>query len=552
MLAVSNLCVTFPGNIRAVRDASFAVAPGGFTALVGESGCGKSVSAMSVTRLPPTHTAVVSGTALFQGRDLLTLPPSELRRLRGGGGISYVFQDPGSSLNPVLCVGTQLRETGVTPSEAGALLRQVALPESVLKRYPHELSGGMQQRAMIAMAIASRPALLIADEPTTALDVTTQQEILSLLDTLRKERAMGVLLITHNLGLVARFAQAAYVMYAGQTVESGDVPALLSHPRHPYTRGLLRAVPRLGMTSIDELHGIPGRVPSPTQWPPGCGFAPRCPDASAQCTTTAPTFEEGVRCHHWKMKNEEVKMKNGERRMKNEKCDSNSSFFILHSSFPKPPRHIIWDWNGTLQDDVEAAVNGINALLLPRNLPLCTLERHRRLFQFPVRKYYEAVGFELEKENWQALAVRFHEVFTNDPTIRLKPEARTVLQTFKEAGIGQSLLSACEQGILDRLVAHYGIRDYFGVVSGLDNLSAQSKLENGRRLVEGLGLPPEEVWFIGDTDHDYELAHAFGASCLLLTDGYQDDARLAHCPCPKIHSLGAVLDFFHFQGETCP
>ena len=295
MLTVTSLSVTFPGNLHVVRDAMFSVEAGGFTALVGESGCGKSVSAMSITRLPPTHTAQVSGTALFQGKDLLTLSSADLRRIRGKG-ISYIFQDPANSLNPVLKIGTQLCETGITLSEAGQLLKHVMLPETTLKRYPHELSGGMQQRVMIAMAIASNPSLLIADEPTTALDVTTQHDILSLLESLRKERNMGILLITHNLGLVARFAQTAYVMYAGQTVEAGDVHSLLHHPRHPYTQGLLRAVPRLGMTSIDELQGIPGRVPSPLHWPVGCSFAPRCPRATARCAVEMPGFEDGVRC----------------------------------------------------------------------------------------------------------------------------------------------------------------------------------------------------------------------------------------------------------------
>jgi len=208
------------------------------------------------------------------------------------------------------------------------------------------------------------------------------------------------------------------------------------------------------------------------------------------------------------------------------------------------PKYIVWDWNGTLHDDTLAAVNGINALLAPRNLPLCTLESHRRHFQFPVRKYYEAVGFKLENEDWNDLAVRFHEVFTNDPTAHLKPDAITVLRAFKDAGIGQSLLSACEQSILDRSTKHYGIQQYFDVISGLDNLSAQSKLENGRKLIQNLNLPLSDIWFIGDTDHDYELAHAFGTSCLLLTDGYQDESRLAHCPCPKVNGLGEVLNFF--------
>ncbi|MCL1856802.1 MAG: HAD hydrolase-like protein, partial [Kiritimatiellaeota bacterium] len=204
------------------------------------------------------------------------------------------------------------------------------------------------------------------------------------------------------------------------------------------------------------------------------------------------------------------------------------------------PRYIVWDWNGTLHDDVAAAVGGINALLEERGLPLMTVESHRRHFQFPVRNYYVAAGFQLEKEDWDAMAIKFHEVFAADPSATLHRDARRVLDAFRAAGIGQSIVSACEQSILDGLIERYGIRDYFDEVCGLDNLSAASKLERGRSLVKRLQrtVATTGIWFIGDTDHDYALARDCGASCLLLSGGYQDEARLASCPCPRVPSLG--------------
>ena len=203
-------------------------------------------------------------------------------------------------------------------------------------------------------------------------------------------------------------------------------------------------------------------------------------------------------------------------------------------------QHIIWDWNGTLQDDVQAAVNGINALLEPRGLPLCDVARHRRHFRFPVRKYYEALGFDLEREDWQAMAQRFHDVFEADTSARLRPEAIPVLDAFRKGGVGMSVLSACEQGILERTLRRYGIYDYFDVVSGLDNLSAHSKVDNGIKLLQTLNLPRQSIWMVGDTEHDYEVAQALGISCLLLTDGYQDVERLRQCPCPKINNLNEI------------
>jgi oligopeptide/dipeptide ABC transporter ATP-binding protein len=279
--------------------------------LVGESGCGKSVTALSLTRLPPTDQAQLDGCVVFDGQDLLAATQGALRRVRGRG-IAYVFQDPASTLNPVLRIEEQLREAlppdlraAERRDELLGLLRTVQLPapERILRAYPHELSGGMQQRVVVAMAAAARPKLLVADEPTTALDVTTQQHVLSLLDTLRRTRGMGLLLITHNLGLVARYADRVGVMYAGQVVESGPAVAVLSAPRHPYTVGLLAAVPRLDMRSINDLHGIPGRVPHPADWPTGCAFAPRCPHATDACraapvpVTTTPDARS-VRCIH--------------------------------------------------------------------------------------------------------------------------------------------------------------------------------------------------------------------------------------------------------------
>ena len=208
--------------------------------------------------------------------------------------------------------------------------------------------------------------------------------------------------------------------------------------------------------------------------------------------------------------------------------------------------YIVWDWNGTLHDDVVAAVNGINVLLEERSLPLMTVESHRRHFQFPVRNYYSAAGFQLEQEDWNAMAVKFHDVFTVDPSAGLHRDARHVLETFRQRGVRQSVVSACEQGILDGLMERYGIRSYFDEVRGLDNLSAASKLERGQSLVQKLGIPCHDIWFIGDTDHDYELASACDASCLLLCSGYQDETRLSACPCPRVPSLGDVPAFFGF------
>ena len=296
LLSVRGLSIAFPTTedpapAPVVRDVSLDVARGEFAAVVGESGCGKSLTAMSLTRLPPTDRALVRGSICFDGRELLDLPPKELRAVRGRG-IAYVFQDPAGALNPVLRIRTQLAEAlppGTPRAEADrrlrALLETVRVPEPdrILRAYPHELSGGLQQRVGVAMAAAADPLLLVADEPTTALDATTQKSVLELLDSLRRERGIALLLITHNLGLVARHAESVHVMYAGEVVESGPAAEVLRAPVHPYTRGLFAAVPSLDMRGIDDLQGIPGRVPLPGERGEGCAFAPRCPHAEAAC-----------------------------------------------------------------------------------------------------------------------------------------------------------------------------------------------------------------------------------------------------------------------------
>ncbi|MCR5414144.1 MAG: ABC transporter ATP-binding protein [Kiritimatiellae bacterium] len=247
-----------------VRDVSFSVPEEGRVALVGESGCGKSLTALAVGGL--VDRADVSGI------------------VSGHPRISYVFQNPMQSLNPVMRVGAQIAEAGRN-ADIPSLLSSVGLPAAAARKYPCEMSGGQQQRVMIAMALAAEPDLLIADEPTTALDVTTQREVLDLMSRAAEERGTSLLLITHNLGLVARYARCVYVMYAGEIVESGPVKTVLRSPRHPYTKGLLAAVPRLDAPKDAELADIPGTVPPPTAWPTGCAFHPRCPKARPSCSS---------------------------------------------------------------------------------------------------------------------------------------------------------------------------------------------------------------------------------------------------------------------------
>ena len=298
LLSVEQLAVTFRrdgAETIPVRGVSLSVGAGERVAVVGESGCGKSLTALSLTRLSPTDRATLRGRVLFEDADTLSLDTRAIARVRGCG-IAYVFQDPSASLNPVMRVRDQIAEClpGMNRAEQLAatisLLEKTGLPDPAraARAYPCELSGGQQQRVMLAMALAARPKLLVADEPTTALDVTTQRQVLDLIDALADAYGMAVLLITHNLGLVAGRMSRVYVMYAGQVVESGAVTEVLSAPRHPYTRGLLAAVPMLDAPRNAPLQDIPGTVPSPDAWPAGCAFAPRCALADARCHTEPP------------------------------------------------------------------------------------------------------------------------------------------------------------------------------------------------------------------------------------------------------------------------
>jgi oligopeptide/dipeptide ABC transporter ATP-binding protein len=291
------------GTARAVDGVSFELAAGETLGIVGESGCGKTVMSLSILRLipePPGH--ILPGSFIeFEGRNLLTLPPRELRAVRGNR-IAMVFQEPMTSLNPVLPVGAQVAEAALVHqklSRADArkrtidLLRLVGIPdpETRVDDYPHQLSGGMRQRVMIAMALICHPQILIADEPTTALDVTIQAQILDLLGRLRRELNMAVLLITHDLGVVAGSADRVVVMYAGQVVETAATRALFATPRHPYTEGLLASIPRLDQPR-ERLRSIPGSVPPATAWPTGCRFHPRCPYAWDKCRSEEPPLLE--------------------------------------------------------------------------------------------------------------------------------------------------------------------------------------------------------------------------------------------------------------------
>ena len=309
VLDVKNLQTVFftnSGLFRAVDDVSFSVRRGETLAIVGESGCGKSVSALSIMRLVPDPPGrIVGGTVTLEGTDLLGISEAEMRRIRGNR-ISMIFQEPMTSLNPVMRIGDQITEVvqlhrSMTNKEAWAqaveMLRLVRIPEPERRahEYPHQLSGGMRQRAMIAMALACRPALLIADEPTTALDVTIQAQILALIVDLQKKLGTGLILITHDLGVVAQTAQRVIVMYAGKKVEEASVEALFENPRHPYTRGLMASMPAvisLGAKEDVRLNEIPGMVPSLTNLPPGCAFAPRCPLAIDRCRTEYPPLED--------------------------------------------------------------------------------------------------------------------------------------------------------------------------------------------------------------------------------------------------------------------
>ncbi|CAN5195892.1 ABC transporter ATP-binding protein [soil metagenome] len=311
LLSVEKLTVAFPGQV-AVRETSFAIAPGETLALVGESGCGKSVTAFSVMRLLPPNAKVESGRILFDGTDLLALSPSEMRAVRGKQ-ISLIQQEPMTSLNPVLSIGLQISEVvrrhekasrKAARARAIELLDLVSIPDAPrrIDDYPHNLSGGMRQRVMIAMAVACHPKLLIADEPTTALDVTTQAQVLDLLDDLRHRLGMAVLLITHDLGVVAQWADRISVMYAGRIVEQGGIKPFFADPLHPYSRGLLGArvdVDADEHYSLNRLSEIPGSVGS-AAGETGCSFAPRCPIVVPGCRLAPPPLvahgERAVAC----------------------------------------------------------------------------------------------------------------------------------------------------------------------------------------------------------------------------------------------------------------
>ena len=316
LLEIKNLQLDFvshEGSARAVDGVSLQLDAGETVCLVGESGCGKSVTAQSIARLVPTPPArYANGEILLNGRDVLKMSEEELRNMRGGV-VSYVFQDPSASLNPVFRVGAQIKESlklhrpsHATDAEVIRLLKLVGIPaqESRLRNYPFEMSGGMQQRVMIAMALASEPKLLVADEPTTALDVTIQAQILDLLRDLKQRLGMAILLITHNLGIVGDIADRVAVMYAGQIVELAPARELLQRPLHPYTKALMASVPKLS-GGAERLTTIPGNVPRIGNFPSGCRFAPRCPIAKEECSKNLPELIEvepsrWVRCPFWR------------------------------------------------------------------------------------------------------------------------------------------------------------------------------------------------------------------------------------------------------------
>jgi oligopeptide/dipeptide ABC transporter ATP-binding protein len=295
-LTISGLRTRF-GDLTAVDGVDLVVPRGKIVGLVGESGCGKSVTALSVLGLVPPGGEITGGKIWFGGQDLRTLSPREMRRIRGNR-VAMIFQDPMTSLNPVYSVGKQVAEVlrlhkGMGRKQAREaaveLFRQVGIPdpEKRYDAYPRQLSGGLRQRVMIAMAMACEPELLIADEPTTALDVTIQAQILGLMEKLCRDHGTAILLITHNMGVVAQLCDQVSVMYAGQIVEQAETFALFAQPRHPYTLGLLRAIPSVEGEG-GRLQAIPGSVPDLRQVPPGCPFAPRCPRANAICAYTKP------------------------------------------------------------------------------------------------------------------------------------------------------------------------------------------------------------------------------------------------------------------------
>ena len=296
---------TDEGVVRAVDGIDLRIDKGETLGIVGESGCGKTVTALSVLRLIPMPPGrIVEGQILYEGRDLVTLPPGQMRKVRGKE-ISMVFQEPMTSLNPVFTIGEQIaeairlheglgRRAAMDKTVEMLKIVHMANPERRVKEYPHQLSGGMRQRVMIAMALSCNPKLLIADEPTTALDVTIQAQILELLNELKAKLGMAVMLITHDMGVIAETAQRVMVMHAARVVEEAPVKELFKEPLHPYTQGLLRSIPRIDLaaTKKQRLEAIPGVVPSLIDVPPGCRFTPRCPFAKAVCSEKDPVLKE--------------------------------------------------------------------------------------------------------------------------------------------------------------------------------------------------------------------------------------------------------------------
>lgn len=315
LLEVRNLKVYFyteEGVVPAVDGLDFSLRKGETLAIVGESGCGKSVTSLSILRIVPSPPGrILDGKILYKGEDLLKKDENAMRKIRGGD-ISMIFQEPLTSLNPVFTIGHQIGDIlrlhqHLSRAEARrrtiAMLEKVRIPspEKVVDEYPHQLSGGMRQRAMIAMALACDPEILIADEPTTALDVTIQAQIMHLLRDLKEGRDTSIILITHDMGVVAQLAQRVMVMYAGQAVEYGDVHAVFKEPLHPYTVGLLRSIPVVGRAE-ERLYSIKGSIPSPKDYPAGCRFSPRCSKACARCAAERPplfTVGDGRKVRCW-------------------------------------------------------------------------------------------------------------------------------------------------------------------------------------------------------------------------------------------------------------
>jgi oligopeptide/dipeptide ABC transporter ATP-binding protein len=306
LLEIENLQTQFftsAGVVKAVDGITYDVAPGETVAVVGESGCGKSVGAMSILRLIPNPPGrIVGGHIRFDGKDLLTLSDDEMRKIRGRD-IGMIFQEPMTSLNPVISIGRQLTETvehhlGMSREDAMKRAREllglvgISEPERRLVQYPHHLSGGMRQRVMIAMALACNPKLIIADEPTTALDVTIQAQILELMKNLTRDLGVAMIIITHNLGVVARYADRVNVMYAGRIIESGTAEEIYHNPKHPYTLALLRSVPRMDQPRGSKLQPVDGQPPDLTKLDDGCSFRPRCAFATEQCARARPGLEE--------------------------------------------------------------------------------------------------------------------------------------------------------------------------------------------------------------------------------------------------------------------